>query len=90
MDFFCAIINCNLIRGESMGYINVHEAAEKWKYTERRVTTLCRDGKIIGVKKEGKLWLIPDNAPKERRKSNRCIFGERSIHACGSCVSEDV
>lgn len=47
-----------------MGYINVHEAAEKWKYTERRVTTLCRDGKIIGVKKEGKLWLIPDNAPK--------------------------
>lgn len=47
-----------------MAYITVHEAAEKWNLLERRVTTLCRNGKIVGVKKEGKLWWIPDNAPK--------------------------
>ena len=47
-----------------MAYITVHEAAEKWSLLERRVTALCRNGKIIGAKKEGKLWLIPDNAPK--------------------------
>ena len=47
-----------------MAYITVHKAAEKWSLLERRVTALCRNGKIIGAKKEGKLWLIPDNAPK--------------------------
>ena len=46
-----------------MKFIDVHEAAEKWEMTERRVTMLCRDGKIEGAKKEGKLWLIPTNAP---------------------------
>ncbi len=44
--------------------LNVHEAARKWDLTERRVTALCRNGKIIGARKEGKLWLVPDNAPK--------------------------
>ncbi len=44
--------------------ITVHEAAKKWDLTERRVTACCRDGKIIGAKKHGKTWLIPDNAEK--------------------------
>ena len=47
-----------------MKYIDVHEAAVKWDMTERRITMLCRDGKIDGAKKEGKLWLIPGNAKK--------------------------
>ena len=44
--------------------LTVHEASEKWELSERRITMLCREGKIIGVKKEGKLWLIPENTPK--------------------------
>jgi galactokinase len=36
----------------------------KWGMTERRLTTLCRSGRIIGAKKVGKLWLIPDSTPK--------------------------
>ena len=47
-----------------MKVIQVREAAQKWDMTERRVTMLCRDGKIKGAKKEGKQWLIPANAPK--------------------------
>ena len=47
-----------------MRYIDVHEAAAKWEMTERRVTMLCRDGKIAGAKKTGKLWGIPEDAPK--------------------------
>ena len=47
-----------------MEYIDVRRAAEKWGMTERRVTALCRDGRIVGAKKVGKLWLIPDDADK--------------------------
>ena len=47
-----------------MEYIDVHKAAQNWQMTERRVTALCRGGRIIGAKKVGKLWLIPDTAPK--------------------------
>ena len=52
-----------------MNYINVEEAAKKWNVSERRVTLLCRNGRIIGAKKEGKLWLVPDVAklPKDGR-----------------------
>ncbi len=47
-----------------MSYMDVKTAAARWKLTERRITTLCRDGRIHGAKKEGGLWLIPDNAEK--------------------------
>ena len=47
-----------------MEYICVREAAEKWNMTERRVTALCRDGRIYGAKKTGKLWIIPQNAAR--------------------------
>lgn len=45
-----------------MKYIEVREAARNWGMLERRVTALCRDGKIPNAKKEGKQWLIPANA----------------------------
>lgn len=35
--------------------------AERWNVTERRVTALCRNGRIIGAKKEGKNWFIPED-----------------------------
>ncbi len=47
-----------------MKYIGVHEASIKWDMTERRITMLCRDGKIAGAKKDGKLWLIPEACEK--------------------------
>jgi len=45
-----------------MEYIDVHEASEKWGLSERRITALCRNGRIPEAKKSGKNWLIPDNA----------------------------
>ncbi len=47
-----------------MEYMEVREASEKWGLQERRVTLLCRDGRIEGAKKVGKLWLIPNDAEK--------------------------
>ncbi len=47
-----------------MNYISVKSAAKKWNLTERRVTALCRNGRIENARKENGLWLIPDNATK--------------------------
>lgn len=48
----------------AMEYIDVHAIAKLWNLPERRVTALCRSGRIPGAKKDGKLWLIPDDAEK--------------------------
>ena len=47
-----------------MQYNTVQEAAQKWQITERRITKLCREGKILGAKKGRKYWMIPYNAVK--------------------------
>jgi len=45
-------------------YITTKQAAEKWNISDRRVRTLCNEGRIIGTKKEGKSYKIPLNAEK--------------------------
>ncbi len=68
-----------------MEYIDVHSAAKKWDMTERRVTSLCRDGRIIGAKKIGKFWYVPNTATKPldartreyTEKSNESVNTER-------------
>ena len=45
-----------------MEYIDVSTAAERWQVPERRVTALCRNGRIPGTVKDGKSWLIPGDA----------------------------
>ena len=44
--------------------ITTKQAAEKWSISDRRVRTLCVNGQIDGAWREGKIWYIPDNAPK--------------------------
>ena len=47
-----------------MRYVDVHQAAADWDMSERRITMLCRDGKIKGAKKEGKHWMIPEHTKR--------------------------
>ena len=44
--------------------IPIKEAAVRWNITERRVATLCKDGKIVGAEKQGKRWMIPADTQK--------------------------
>lgn len=44
--------------------MNVNQAAQKWGISERRVRTLCNEGKISGALKDGKSWLIPTDSAK--------------------------
>lgn len=47
-----------------MEYINVAQAAELWGISDRRVRILCQQGKIEGVIRKGRSYLIPSNAVK--------------------------
>lgn len=48
--------------GGNMEYLTVHEISKKWNMNERRVTALCRDNRIAGIRKEGNTWLIPSDS----------------------------
>lgn len=45
-------------------WMTAKEAAKRWNLTERRVTSLCKEEKIYGAKKQGRLWMIPSDASK--------------------------
>ena len=45
-------------------YISAPEAAKKWSISERGVQKLCEDGRIPGVAKFSRMWLIPKDAVK--------------------------
>ncbi len=45
-------------------YMTVKQAAEKWGISDRRVRILCAEGKVSGVIREGRSWMIPTNARK--------------------------
>lgn len=47
-----------------MNYIKVSQAAQKWGISPRRVRLLCYQNRIDGVVQNGKLYMIPENAPK--------------------------
>lgn len=58
-------------------FITVKQASEKWGISDRRVRTLCSEGKIPGAYQEGRGWKIPANATKPadgRFKSKESIF----------------
>lgn len=45
-------------------YITASQVARKWGISQRRVQTLCAQGRILGIFKLGEYWAIPDNAEK--------------------------
>ena len=47
-----------------MEYLTTVEMSEKWNITSRRIGVLCAEGRIEGVIKKGKTWLIPADAEK--------------------------
>ena len=47
-----------------MDYITTVEMSKKWGISSRRIGVLCAEGRIDGVIKKGKTWLIPSDAQK--------------------------
>lgn len=54
-------------------YISAPEAAKKWGISERRVQKLCEEGRIPGVARISRMWLIPKDAkkPADRRRKEQ-------------------
>ncbi len=58
-------------------YMTVKQAAEKWGISDRRIRTLCQEGKIVGAFQEGRGWKIPIDSDKPadgRYKSKESIY----------------
>lgn len=49
-----------------MEYLTTVELSKKWGISSRRIGVLCSEGRIDGVVKKGKTWLIPDDAKKPK------------------------
>ncbi|WP_236860064.1 hypothetical protein [Candidatus Formimonas warabiya] len=63
-------------------YITPKEAAEKWGISQRRVHTLCLEGRIKDTERHGWTWLIPERSKKPedaRIKSGRYIKGKQDL-----------
>ena len=56
-----------------MDCMTVKEAAKKWSISSRQVQLLCAEGRIPGVVRFGRAWVIPSNAekPKDGRSEKR-------------------
>jgi hypothetical protein len=63
-----------------MEYLTSEETAQKWKISSRRVTTLCREGRVEGAVLKGNTWLIPKNSdkPQNMRRGRKLNRGEES------------
>jgi predicted site-specific integrase-resolvase len=46
------------------GYMTAQEASKKWSISQRQVQVLCKNGRIPGVSRIGRNWIIPENAMK--------------------------
>ena len=55
-----------------LDWITSQQAAELWNITDRRVQALCAAGRIDGVIRVGRSWLIPKDTqkPEDGRKKN--------------------
>ena len=47
-----------------MNFMTIKEASEKWDISKRRIRQLIQDGRILGAKKIGAAWYIPNDAGK--------------------------
>ena len=59
-----------------MDYIGIDEAAKRWGVSKRFVQLLCSEGRIAGVTRLGRAWMIPDNAKKPIDKRTKAAKAE--------------
>ena len=56
-----------------MEFLSAAEVANNWGVSKRRVTILCKEGRIPGAQIVGNMWVIPKDAkkPEDPRKMNK-------------------
>lgn len=51
--------------------MSVHQAAQQWQLSVRRVQTLCSQGRVKGATLFGKSWMIPADTPRPADRRSR-------------------
>jgi len=67
-----------------MDIITAKQASEIWGITTRRISELCRTGKIKEAAKIGTAWIMPANAEKPsdvRIRSGKYVGIKRKKHS---------
>ena len=54
-------------RWSMKGFLSVRETAEKWNVSGRWINQYIQEGRIPGVERFGKSWVIPEDATKPER-----------------------
>lgn len=65
-----------------MEYLSISQVSEKWGIKQRRIRTLCSEGRIQGAFKMGAYWSIPADAEKpkdERVKSGKYLKNSNKL-----------
>ena len=58
-----------------MDYLSVNEAEKKWNISARRLQQLCKSGAINGAVKQGRSWLIPEDAELSLKRNAKSRTG---------------
>ena len=58
-----------------MDYLSVSEAEKKWNISARRLQQLCKSGAINGAVKQGRSWLIPEDAELSLKRNAKSRTG---------------
>jgi Fic family protein len=63
-----------------VNYKTVVEVAKDWHLTERAVRKYCSTGKLQGIKKEGRSYLIPDDVLPPERKNKKKFSSNKILN----------
>ncbi len=67
------------------GYMSAREASYKWGVSESRVHKLCQAGRVPGVSRFGRSWVIPADAEKPcdpRKNHTDSVRAQSDIYLC--------
>jgi len=64
-----------------MEYIKVSDAAQRWDISMHRVQEYCKNGRIPGVIRFGKIWLIPADAARPLDGRSKAVKAAKEIPA---------
>ena len=64
-----------------MDIMTTEQAGKRWGVTSRRVSELCRAGRIPGAYKIGAAWVMPVNSekPKDQRVTDGKWIGYKRV-----------
>lgn len=65
-----------------MEYISVTEASVKWGISQRRIQKLCKEKRIDGIERIGRMWLIPQKADKPADMRKKGVINYAGKNTC--------